>query len=146
MKEKLNTNAQAVLDCVHNENIAKIHPTALEVYEEVRQVRPHIGLASVYRILHQLVETNYLKEVRDGEESCRYDSRTARHDHAVCIQCGALIDLPSDVLVSEQVLSDAARVAGLELDSHEVRLYGRCLSCQAQNLACASTTLPARSK
>jgi Fur family peroxide stress response transcriptional regulator len=133
MREKLNANAQAVLDCVQKENRARVHPTALEVYEAVKKVRPHIGLASVYRILHQLVESAYLKEVRDGDESCRYDSRTGRHDHAVCTRCGVLIDLPTDVLVSEQILSDAARAAGIELNSHEVRLYGLCSSCKAQN-------------
>ena len=140
MREKLNANAQAVLESVQQANKAKVHPTALEVYELVKQVRPHIGLASVYRILHQLVESAYIKEVRDGEESCRYDSRTGRHDHAVCTQCGYLIDLPSDVIVSKQLLSDAALAAGIELDSHEVRLYGRCASCKAQNTTPTTTT------
>jgi len=144
MREKLNANAQAVLGCVQQENRASVHPTALEVYEAVKRVRPHIGLASVYRILHQLVESAYLKEVHDGDESCRYDSRTGRHDHAVCTQCGVLIDLPTDVLVSEQILSDAARAAGIELNSHEVRLYGLCSSCKSENTI-HITTSPSRS-
>jgi Fe2+ or Zn2+ uptake regulation protein len=133
MREKLNANAQAVFACVQQINAENIHPTALDVYASVKQTRPHIGLASVYRILHQLVDAAYLKEVRDGEESCRYDSRTTRHDHAVCTQCGVLIDLPTDVLIKEQELLDIARTAGLELDSHEVRLYGRCSSCRQLN-------------
>lgn len=133
MREKLNANAQAVLECVQQANTEKLHPTALDVYEAVKRMRPHIGLASVYRILHQLVESSYLKEVRDGEESCRYDSRIGRHDHAVCTQCGVLIDLPTDVVVAEQILLDAARAANIELDSHEVRLYGLCGSCKVQN-------------
>lgn len=144
MREKLNANAQAVLECVQKENRARVHPTALEVYEAAKRVRPHIGLASVYRILHQLVESDHIKEVRDGEESCRYDSRTGRHDHAICTRCGILIDLPTDVLVSEQILSDAAHAAGIELNSHEVRLYGLCSSCKAQSMT-NTTTLPSRS-
>ena len=53
MKETMNANARAVLEAVRaGEN----HPTAQGVYEAVRSVRPQIGLATVYRILHQLAE------------------------------------------------------------------------------------------
>lgn len=128
LKEKLNTNAQAVLDVVRS---VQTHPTALEVYEMVKQVRPHIGLASVYRILGHLVEQNYIKEVLYGDGSSRYDGRITRHDHGICTNCGALLDLPIEVTVSQQVLQQAAQAAGLELDTHEVRIYGRCSSCQA---------------
>ncbi len=49
MEDILNTNARAILDAVQS---SQKHPTALDVYESVRQVRPRIGLATVYRILH----------------------------------------------------------------------------------------------
>ncbi len=127
LKEKLNTNAQAVLDVVRS---VQTHPTALEVYEMVKQVRPRIGLASVYRILGHLVEQNYIKELLYGDGSSRYDGRITRHDHGICTNCGALLDLPVEVTVSEQILQQAAQAAGLELDTHEVRIYGHCASCQ----------------
>ena len=127
LKEKLNTNAQAVLDVVCS---VQTHPTALEVYEMVKQVRPRIGLASVYRILGHLVEQGRIKEILYGDDSSRYDGRVTRHDHGICTYCGALLDLPVDVTVAQQVLQQAAQAAGLELDTHEVRIYGRCASCQ----------------
>ena len=130
LKEKLNTNAQAVLDVVRS---VQTHPTALEVYEMVKQVRPRIGLASVYRILGHLVEQNYIKELLYGDGSSRYDGRITRHDHGICTNCGALLDLPIEVTVSG--LQQAAQAAGLELDTHEVRIYGRCASCQAMDCA-----------
>ena len=52
MKEKLTSNAQAVLDIVR---VVDNHPTALEIFETVKHVQPRIGLASVYRILHHLL-------------------------------------------------------------------------------------------
>ena len=130
MKEKLNNNAQAVLDIVM---ASDNHPTALEVYESARRVRPHIGLASVYRILHHLVEQEYIKEVGRGEELYRYDGNISRHDHAVCTTCGALLDVPLEITVPQEVLRAAAQATGITLGSHEVRLYGRCSSCQAQD-------------
>lgn len=130
LKEKLNINAQAVLDVVHS---VDTHPTALEVYEMVKRVRPRIGLASVYRILGHLVEQGHIKEISYGDASSRYDGRTKRHDHGVCTVCGALLDLPIDVALSQQMLQNAAQAAGIELDTHEVRIYGRCPSCQASD-------------
>jgi len=127
-KETLNTNAQAVLDVVRS---ITTHPTALEVYQLVKLVRPRMGLASVYRILGHLVAQEYIRELHQGDESSRYDGRTLRHDHGVCTVCGALLDLPLDVALSPQTLEDAALAAGIELHTHEVRIYGRCVSCQA---------------
>jgi Fur family peroxide stress response transcriptional regulator len=127
MKEKLNANAQAVLETVRS---TENHPTALEVYEAVKRVRLRIGLASVYRILHYLVEQEYIRELDIGDESSRYDGRTSRHDHAICRSCGMLLDVPVELMLSQQALQDAARATGIELESHEVRLYGLCTSCQ----------------
>jgi Fur family transcriptional regulator, peroxide stress response regulator len=130
MKEKLTSNAQAVLDIVRE---AHNHPTALEIYEAIKRMRPHVGLASVYRILHQLAEQHYINELGRSDESCRYDGNISRHDHAVCTNCGALLDLPIEIALPEEVLQVAAQAAGIELGSHEVRLYGRCASCQKRN-------------
>jgi len=126
MKETLNANAQAVLDVIQD---AQNHPTALEIFEVVKGTRPRIGLASVYRILHSLVQQGYIKELRHSDESCRYDAHTARHDHAICTVCGALLDVPIEVTLSTEILQAAAEATGIELSSHELRLYGRCPAC-----------------
>lgn len=128
MKKTLTVNAQAVLEAVRN---APYHSTALEVYEIVRQEQPHIGLASIYRILRSLVEQGYIRELHLGDESSQYDGHIARHDHAICRVCGKLVDIPVDVAFSSQALQEAAFTVGMVLETHEVRLYGCCLSCQA---------------
>ncbi|SRR6266487_64767 len=129
MTKTLTSNTQAILEIVR---AADNHPTAQEIYDAVRRTRPHIGLASVYRILRVLVEQGEIKEIGVGEEGRRYDGHLARHDHAVCTDCGALIDLPTEIVLSQEHLQVAARTAGIELESHEVRLYGRCANCQAR--------------
>jgi Fur family transcriptional regulator, peroxide stress response regulator len=129
MNKRLNANSQAVLDVVSS---TTQHPTAMEVYEMVKQKRPGIGIASVYRILHQLVEQENIRELTFGDESSRYDANLSRHDHAICRNCGLLLDVPMEVTISPEVLQAASEAAGIELSSHEVRLYGLCSSCQAQ--------------
>lgn len=127
MQKILKPNAQAIFDVVR---AATNHPTALEVYERVRRERPGIGLATVYRILHQLTEQGLLSELEQGGEGSRFDARTRRHDHAICTSCGALLDIPRDVAISREALQEATRLSGIELGSYEVRLYGRCAACQ----------------
>jgi Fur family peroxide stress response transcriptional regulator len=129
MKTRLNSNAQAVLETAQ---AAHNHPTAQEIYEAVKRLRPNIGLASVYRILHHLVEQGYIKEVGRSDDCTGYDGRVSRHDHAVCTNCGALLDVPVDVIVPSEVLEQAAYATGIELGSYEVRLYGLCTSCSTQ--------------
>ncbi|SRR5205809_1074368 len=126
MKGTLNTNAQAVLDVVKGANS---HPTASDVYEAVRKTRPRIGLASVYRILHMLVEQGRIKEIRHNDENCRYDARTDRHDHAVCTACGRLTDVPVEISVPQDILESAAKASGIVFNSYELRLSGLCLAC-----------------
>jgi Fe2+ or Zn2+ uptake regulation protein len=123
----LNANAQAVLDVVRQ---MANHPTAAEVYRTVTDVRPHMGLASVYRILHRLAEQGYIRELHLGDESCRYDARMERHDHAVCADCGVLLDIPFNLVLPEETLRAVAQAVDLELFSHELRIYGRCSGCQ----------------
>ncbi|GHO43008.1 Fur family transcriptional regulator [Ktedonospora formicarum] len=129
MREKLNANAQAVLDIVRMAD----HPTALDIYDSVKSARPRIGLASVYRILHQLAERGYIKELGRTEEGSRYDSHTERHDHAICTTCGALFDIPVEIQLPQEALQAAAHATGLTLHFHELRLYGTCLRCTTTN-------------
>ncbi|MDQ6660726.1 MAG: transcriptional repressor, partial [Chloroflexota bacterium] len=137
MKTTLNSNARAVLDAVR---ASQQHPTAIEVYEVVKQLRPRIGLATVYRILHSLVEQGLIKELGPASESVRYDGHISRHDHAVCTVCGALLDLPVDILLSPEILQAAAQAAGIELRSYEIRLYGPCSSCSSCSSCLSSET------
>jgi Fur family peroxide stress response transcriptional regulator len=130
MEDILNANARAVLEVLRANTR---HPTAQEVYDEVRRARPHIGLATVYRILRQLAEQKMIKVWGYGSESARYDACTHRHDHACCTECGALLDVPVEVVLSHAELEKAARATGIEMGSHEVRIYGRCQDCQAKS-------------
>jgi len=130
MQDTLHTNARAVLDMLR---AAKNHPTALDVYEVVRRTRPRIGLATVYRILHQLTQQGLIKELGHRDDCMRYDAQTQRHDHAVCTECGALLDIPMNVGLPGELLQTAAEAAGVELDTYELRIYGRCSACQRSN-------------
>jgi Fur family peroxide stress response transcriptional regulator len=130
--EALNANARAVLAMLQTRTD---HPTAQEIYDEVRHVRPRIGLATVYRILHQLVEQGTIKTWDYSNTGTRYDAHISRHDHALCVECGALLDVPVVIPLPPEILEQAALAAGIEMETHEVRIYGRCQNCQRKRQA-----------
>ena len=127
MQTKLSTNAQAVLETVQQ---LGNHPTAFEIFEKVRLNRPHIGMATVYRTLHQLAETGLILEIDHSAEGCRYDAHIDRHDHIVCKSCRKLLDLPGEVPLPLAHLQKLAQEQGIEMLSHEVRIYGLCAACR----------------
>ena len=51
-----------------------------------------------------------------------------------------LIDLPGDIALTQEHLQAVAQAAGIELESHEVRLYGKCTACQARHAQLATSS------
>lgn len=121
---------EAVLQALH---AARTHPTAADLYDAVRREHPRIGRATVYRALQRLEEAGRAVEVGRDSFGRHYDARVERHDHAVCSQCGQVIDLldvrslPAETLAP---LMEVARQAGFAAGTYEIRLHGRCASCQ----------------
>ncbi|HLJ80115.1 MAG TPA: transcriptional repressor [Ktedonobacterales bacterium] len=121
------------------------HPTAGEVYDAVRRRYPHMGRATVYRALQRLEAAGLAVEVGRDSLGRHYDARTDRHDHAICTECGRVLDilpgndLPPDLLAG---LTALARDAGVAVDTYEVRLYGRCAACREAQAAPARTRYP----
>ena len=103
------------------------HPTAAQVYAEVRKVLPRIGFATVYRNLRVLTEEGHLQEVRLGDVT-QYDRRTERHDHVICRCCGRLTDvtLPQ----APEAIQAAAEQTGYQIERHHTELVGLCPACR----------------
>jgi Fur family peroxide stress response transcriptional regulator len=117
------------------------HPTAEEVYNEVRSIIPDISLATVYKTLRELVEARLLLEIRVDGDSSRFDPRTDEHSHLKCIgmkavstgelePCGRLEDI-SVTFPSLKIPQNELR--GYKLIGNEVVFLGYCPECQSQN-------------
>lgn len=109
------------------------HPTARDIYRRVRELRPSIGFATVYRTLDLLVDHGAIRHLQFGEEAvARYDGELRRHDHIRCEACGRVdditVDLPARVVVG---LADTADTAGYDLDGYDLVLRGVCAACAA---------------
>lgn len=70
------------------------HPTANEVYEEVKKVCPQIGRATVYRFLNRLTLDGEISRIVLDENVVVYDKNVIGHAHFFCKKCGKIFDVP----------------------------------------------------
>lgn len=107
----------------------KRHPSAEEIYEEVRQKLPRISLGTVYRNLEVLSELGEIQKLELGGTQKRFDYRTDKHYHIRCIHCDRIDDAPIQVLNNiEENLTDATSYTVM---GHSVEFLGLCPECMA---------------
>lgn len=116
----------AVLKAVMQTNV---HPTAAEIYEQLKGYFPSMSLATVYNNLRVLTTEHVIVELRASSDSARYDyfSDGSQHYHAVCRVCGKIVDFPYPEL--SDVESAAARLVHFHETSHQMEVYGVCDEC-----------------
>ena len=69
------------------------HPTADQIYLDVRAIDGKISRGTVYRNLGILSENEEITNVKVPAAD-RYDSRCDRHYHIFCTGCGRVFDAP----------------------------------------------------
>ena len=60
------------------------HPSADTVYQNIRQIYPHISLGTVYRNLSLLADIGEIKKLPGIAGADHFDGRTDRHCHFIC--------------------------------------------------------------
>jgi Fur family peroxide stress response transcriptional regulator len=103
------------------------HPTAEEIYRQVKERFPGVSLGTIYNTLNMLKENNFLLELNCGEMSTRFDGNAANHYHVVCRGCGKVVDFHTDLL---QLDALAAEHTGFAIETHRLVFYGVCTQCR----------------
>lgn len=103
------------------------HLTANEVFEHARRILPAISFATVYNSLRYLSSEGMIGEVHFGKDATRYDRNLMRHDHAICDECGKLVDL--DLSIPNELIKQAAELSKFAAGSIELTLHGLCPEC-----------------
>ncbi len=120
----LTKQRQAILQVIRE---ADEHLTANEVFDAARIILPSISFATVYNSLRYLKNEGLIGEVRFGADVTRYDRKLTRHDHAICNNCGKLVDF--ELSVPKGLLEKAATLSKFEAGSIELTLHGLCPEC-----------------
>ena len=103
------------------------HPTAEEVYLDIRKRHPSIAKATVYNVLDALREVGVIQQLTATREAAHYDAVTEPHPHFLCRNCGMLIDVkfPCPIRPGDEIL-------GHLIESVNTYLYGVCKTCRAK--------------
>ena len=102
------------------------HPTAEQVFLEMKREHPSIAIGTVYKHLNALAGEGLLHRITESGSPDRYD-RTERHDHLICSRCGKITDvrLPD---MQERI----REALGQEILSYDLRVRYICPACREQ--------------
>lgn len=103
------------------------HPTADQIYSDLRMKDDKISRGTVYRNLGILAEDGDITNVKVPAAD-RFDSRLDRHYHMYCTRCGRVFDapLPYRAEDDEQIENDT----GFKINRHRVIFEGLCKDCR----------------
>ena len=103
------------------------HPSAEQIYQDLRPEIPGLSLGTVYRNLKLLEELGKIRRVPVSQGVERYDAICCDHIHFLCSRCGKLQDVPSidlDSLCGSLPLAKGSRIEKLDLT-----ITGLCPDC-----------------
>ena len=114
------------------------HPSADQIYLDVRETDDRISRGTVYRNLNQLAESGDILHVRiPGVD--RFDCRIDLHYHLLCTECGRVSDLELPYDDKLDRLTGAA--TGYRIQRHRTVFEGMCPECLKKIAGQASGTL-----
>lgn len=109
---------------------SEAHLTANEVFDAARRLLPGISYATVYNSLNYLKKEGLIGEIRFNADAALYERKLTRHDHALCKNCGKLVDL--ELHLPDELLAEACRRSKFKEAVIEITLRGLCPECSKQ--------------
>lgn len=103
------------------------HPTADDILDEVRQRLPEVSRTTVYRVLDTLVRLGLAAKICSPGTGVRFDPKTDRHHHLVCVRCEKVMDFEAPTL-NAFPLPDAQRRA-FTIHDYSIHFRGLCREC-----------------
>ena len=128
MKQQRNTKQrQLILETVL---ARKDHPSADEIYLEVRQKDQNISRGTVYRNLKVLADNRQIHHVHvPGTD--RFDWRREKHYHMICTTCGSVADAPVEYMAG--LNNEVSEKTGCDVKEHLLIFKGLCSVCKQES-------------
>jgi Fe2+ or Zn2+ uptake regulation protein len=118
--ERLTNQKQVIIDYLKN---IKTHPSAEEVYLNVKKKLPRISQGTVYRILKNFKEKGEVCELNTNVS--HFDADISPHGHFMCEKCNKIYDL-----FGKFCKFDCKHLKIGKVKNYQIHLYGVCKKCQ----------------
>ena len=104
------------------------HVTIEELLSLAKVKHPKLGQSTVYRTMKVLVNAGLALEHRfeDGLTRFEYAHDAEHHDHLICNTCSHIFEFENSAI--EKLQNEIAASYGLKIVSHELNIYGQCIS------------------
>jgi Fur family peroxide stress response transcriptional regulator len=120
---RLTPQRLAVLGCLDGN---KSHPSAEDIYGEVKKRFPTMSFATVYNTLETLWKRGRILQLSVDPERKRYDPNTTYHHHLICTKCKKIVDVHGNFQMS---IPDEQKGA-FEVIGNHIEFYGICPECK----------------
>ena len=98
------------------------HPTADQIFQDLKKEVPTLSKATVYNTLSLFVEKGLISPTMADRVHSRYDLTDKDHGHFVCTSCQEIYDFPYQ--------PDTHRsLKGFKIESQELIIKGICERC-----------------
>ena len=119
---------EAILDILKK---SYSHPTADEIYNDVKIELPNISLGTVYRNLDELVKSGIIKKIPTTSKD-RFDYMKSNHCHAICSECGHVHDIEIN-FNSDEMMNEIFAQSKIASNPKDIIIMGICNGCQKTN-------------
>jgi Fur family ferric uptake transcriptional regulator len=107
------------------------HYTPEDIYMHLKKEYPeiNIGIATVYRTLTLLEESEIASSISFGSQGKKYEmGLTKHHDHLICTKCNDIIEFYDETIEKQQ--EHIVEQFNFKMTDHTMKIIGICESCQ----------------
>ena len=120
---------EAILDILKK---SYSHPTADEIFNNVKEELPSISLGTVYRNLDELVKRGIIKKIATTGKD-KFDYMKSNHCHAICSECGHVHDIELNFNTNEMI-DEIFSQSKIVSNPKDIIIIGTCTDCQKNKL------------
>lgn len=125
---KFTIQREVILETLYNSDE---HLTPESLHHLIQEKHPDLktGIATVYRTLALLEESNMVTSLSFGAQGKKYElGAKEHHDHLICTECGTITEFVDEEIEKRQhAITDAL---GFDMKDHSMQIYGICKNCK----------------
>ena len=127
---KFTIQREVILETLYNSD-EHLTPEGLHHLIQDKQPDLKTGIATVYRTLALLEESNVVTSLSFGAQGKKYElGAKEHHDHLICTECGKITEfVDAEIEKRQRSITDEL---GFEMKDHSMQIYGICSECQSK--------------
>jgi Fur family transcriptional regulator, ferric uptake regulator len=126
--EKFTIQREIILETLYNSDE---HLTPEALHQLIQKQHPELktGIATIYRTLSRLEESDIVTSLSFGVQGKKYElGAKDHHDHMICTECGEITEFVDEAIEERQ--HKIADELGFKMTDHSMKIYGLCHNCQ----------------